>query len=233
MRLMTGRWTWLPGLPIVMGLLVLSGCAQVLKTPTTLRNVTAADLGEQHPFCLQSKGHSAPKAFIIKNETNWKAFWGAGEEPPVVNFEQSMVFVAQTSLSSDGPGTMEIWVQKHRETEQVVETRVLESVGGSWPLSTAYSRAYHIVTLPTSTKPVKVTWRYLWGTRDETRELQAKEWTPTRSQGGQGGWPNQSSQGGWPSRSNQGGRPSQNNQGGWPSRSNQGGWPSQSRQPSR
>lgn len=170
-------WGLLAGLSAAL-MVVLAGCSNVPLTPETIRNVTAAQLSEQHPVCLQDRNIRPPKAFVVKSENAWIALWGAGESPPKVDFEKNMVFVACTSLSSDGPGTMEVWVQKYLSTEETFEVRVREVIAGAWPLSLAYSRAYHMVKLPRTDLPVKVLWRHLWGNRDETRELDAQEWVP-------------------------------------------------------
>ncbi len=168
------------------------GCAAVPKSPTVIRHVAAADLSQPHPACLQARTARAPKAFVVKDEQSWKQVWGQGEDPPVVNFETQMVFGAFTSLSSEGPGTMEVWVLKYREAEDVLEVRVKERVSGSYPLSAGYSRAYEFVKLPRSDKPIKVLWRYQWGERDEESELQAHEWAPeavaTPTSGAQQNW---------------------------------------------
>jgi hypothetical protein len=175
---------------LVMAVALSQGCSQIPRTPPNIRHVTAAELGVQHPACLQTRATSPPKAFLVRSDANWKKLWGPGEDPPVINFEKSMVFVAASSLGSDGPGTLEIWVLKFRETDELVEVQVKEDVTGEWSLSAGWSRAYEIVKLPRSAKPVKVTWRYVWGSRDEQRELRAVEWAPRA--GGQpstGGWP--------------------------------------------
>lgn len=192
-------WECLQGLLAILAIgasVLVAGCSNIARTPETIRNVKHDQFGEQHPLCFQDRNCKAPKAFLVKSEAAWTTLWGPGETPPVVNFEREMVFIAFTSLSSEGPGTMEVWVQKFVAKEDVIEVRVREVVSGSWPLSAAYSRAYHMVRLPKSDLPVKVTWRYLWGNRDETKELRAEEWLPGAPATGTGaaGFPNQSGQ---------------------------------------
>lgn len=180
---------------------LLPGCSKIPQTPPTIRHVAATDLTEQHPVCFQARTCKAPRAFVIKTEADWKKVWGPGEDPPVINFDKSMVLCAFASISSEGPGSMEVWVLKFRQTEDVVEAQVKQTVTGSWPLSAGYSRAYEFVKLPKSDKPVKVLWRYMWGSRDEETELQAREWTPAETSGaGAARWQTQGMQQGWPTQ---------------------------------
>ena len=175
--------------PAFAAAVMLAGCASLPRSPTVIRHVAASDLGHQHPACLQARTCKAPKAFLVRNEDDWTKVWGPGEDPPVINFERDMVLAAYCSISSEGPGRMDVWVLKYREVEDVLEVRVKQSMGGAWPLSAAYSRAYELVKLPQTDKPVKVLWQYVWGTRDEETELQAREWTPqaaVESDGGSG-----------------------------------------------
>jgi len=200
-----------------------SGCT-VGRTPETIRQVENDDFSPQHPACFKTKGANVPKAFLVKNQQAWATLWGQGEEPPVINFDKAMVFVAFASIGSEGPGSMSVWVLKYYNTKDILEVRVRESLSGTWPLSSAYSRAYHIVSLPKADKPVKVVWRRLWGKRDETTEIEATQWTP-RAQtpmGAGAGAP----QGGWGGRPPQQ-APQQGRWGGQPSRQRvpqQGGW---------
>lgn len=180
--------TWLCVATVCAAVVMSAGCSQMARRPETIVNVTSADLSRQHPACFEEKGQAAPKAFLVRGDAEWRQVWGQGEDPPVVNFEKSMVLCAYTSLSSEGPGTIEVWVQKFRETDELVEVQVREVINGSFPLSAAFSRAYHFVKLPRSDKPVKVQWQFLWGTRDETRQIEAKDWAPqAASLGGQPG----------------------------------------------
>lgn len=157
---------------------MLAGCSAVPRAPTVIRHVAATDIGDQHPTCFQSRTCRAPQAFLVRNEADWQKVWGAGQDPPVINFDRDMVFAAYCSINSEGPGNMEVWVLRYRELEDVLEVRVKQVMSGAWPLSAAYSRAYELVKLPQTDKPVKVLWQYVWGTRDEQTELQAREWTP-------------------------------------------------------
>ena len=173
--------------------LFISALAGCYRTANSVRHVTAADLKIKHPACFQQPGTGIPKAFIVKNDAALKQLWGPGEDPPVVNFQNNMVLVAFDSLTSDGPGTLEIWVQKYEEGEDVLNVQVREDVAGAWPVSTSFARAYDIVEIPHSSKPIKIQWHYTWGTRDETREVRADEWVPTESTtngagGGQSTW---------------------------------------------
>ncbi|MCE5219044.1 hypothetical protein LLH03_18670 [bacterium] len=165
----------LPGL--VLGVALLGGCSHFAQTPPTVLHVEADNLDAKYPECLQSREAEPPKAFLVKSEAAWKKVWGAAE-PPVINFDKSMIFVAHGSIGSEGPGTLTVYVLKFVEREDVMEVRVKESLSGEWPLSSGFSRAYEIVKLPRTDKPVKVLWRYLWGSRDQTHELKASEWTP-------------------------------------------------------
>ena len=186
----------------------LAGCAKLWRTPPNVGHVVAADLSPQHPACLQIKATNPPKAFLVTDEAGWKQFWGPGEEPPVVNFEKSMVLVAFGSMGSEGPGTLEVWVLKYREIEDVMAVTVKEHITGEWPLSVGYSRAYDMVTLPRTDKPVKVLWRYMWGKRDENTEVRARRWLPGTQGRPTGDWPGQMQQQG---QQQQG----QEQQGGW------------------
>lgn len=164
--------------PAIAAALMLAGCGSVPRAPTVIRHVAASDIGPQHPTCFQARTCRAPKAFLVTNEADWRKVWGPGEDPPVINFEKDMVFAAYCSIGSEGPGNMDVWVLKYRDLEDVLEVRVKQLMSGAWPLSAAYSRAYELVKLPQTDKPVKVLWQYVWGTRDEQSELQAREWTP-------------------------------------------------------
>jgi hypothetical protein len=180
-------------------LAILPGC---YRTPDSVRHVPASDLKSQHPACFQQPNGKPPKAFLIKSEAALKQVWGPGEDAPVVNFEKNILFVAFTSLSSEGPGTLEVWALQYRELEDVMEVKVKEDVGGSWPLSTGFSRAYDIVKLPRTSKPVRVSWKYQWGAQNQDKELKAEEWVPQAGDSSSGGtWSGQggsgSSGGGW------------------------------------
>ncbi len=175
----------------------LCGCSNVARQPAVVVHVEAKDLSQQHPLCLQNKNTKPPQAVLVKSQDGWARFWGQGEDPPVVNFDKEMLLVASASVSSEGPGTLEVWVLKYVPGEAVMEGRVKEVSGGEWPLSAGFSRAYEIVRLPRTDNPVKVMWRRVWGNVDETKELQAVEWVPSgqaaeawgnQSQQGQGGW---------------------------------------------
>ncbi len=176
----------------------LCGCSNVARQPAVIVHVEAKDLSQQHPLCLQSKNTKPPQAVLVKSQDGWSRFWGQGEEPPVVNFDKEMLLVASASVSSEGPGTLEVWVLKYVPGEAVMEVRVKEVSGGEWPLSAGFSRAYEIVRLPRTDNPVKVMWRRVWGNVDETKELQAVEWVPSGK--ATGAWGNQGHQGqggGW------------------------------------
>jgi len=192
--------------------LSLTGCRPVPRQPSVVRHVEAKDLSVQHPMCLQSKVDKPPQAIIIRKEADWKTFWGPGEDPPVINFEKDMVFVASASVSSEGPGTLQVWALKFVPDNDVTEVQVKEVTGGEWPLSAGFSRAYEIVKLPQTGNPVMVVWRRVWGNVDETKELQAREWTPQ----GQGqGWGQQqgSAQQGWGGQQQSGGQQGWGDQG--------------------
>jgi len=162
---------------LVLSLAFVGGCSHFARTPSTVLHVEADNLQARYPECLQSRDLLPPRAFLVRSETAWKKVWGAAE-PPVINFDKSMVFVARGSIGSEGPGTLTVYVLKFVEREDVMEVRVKESLSGEWPLSAGFSRAYDIVKLPRTDKPVKVLWRYMWGSRDQTHELKAVEWTP-------------------------------------------------------
>lgn len=174
--------------------LLTGGCSKLWLTPASVKHVTAGDFSAKAPAIFQERNSEIPKAFVVTSEQNLKAFWGEGEPLPKIDFTKESFLVVFTSVSSEGPGSLEIWVLKCRETEDGVEARVKESLAGAWPISAGWSRAYDIVRIPKSTQPVKVHWEYMWGERDDMRELQAEEWVPTG--GGQSGWP---TPGAWPS----------------------------------
>lgn len=161
-------------------MLTLVGC---WRTPDNIRHVTAADAAQEHPPSLQIKTARPPQAFIITDEATWRQFWGEGEEPPPVDFKRDMVFVACCSLASEGPGTMEVWALKWRQTQDALEVRVKQTTSGEWPQGVGYSRAYDIVRLPQTTKPVRVQWHSVWGTRNDRKAMEAQPWTPDAQTG--------------------------------------------------
>lgn len=165
-------------LPVVLvALAAMSGCKVALQPPN-LKHVAAKDVDEKAPAVFQDMTVHPPRAFVVKSQEDWKRLWGSAQAPKV-DFNKNMVFVAFDSINSGGPGTMDIWVLKYTLDEQGMEVRVKESLSGEWTIGAGYSRAYDMVVLPRTDKPVKVQWRYEWGTREETRALDAQEWAPS------------------------------------------------------
>jgi hypothetical protein len=160
----------------VLAMVAAGGCKFALQPPS-LKHVSAKDMDEKAPAVLQDMTSHPPRAFLVKSQDAWQQLWGSATAPKV-DFKKNMVFVAFDSINSGGPGTMEIWALKYVQDESGLEVRVKESLSGEWTIGAGYSRAYDMVALPQTDKPVKVKWKYEWGAREETRELDAAEWTP-------------------------------------------------------
>jgi hypothetical protein len=165
-------------LTVLLATMVVGGCKVALQ-PSNIQHVPASDVDQKAPAALQDMTVHPPRAFLVKSEEDWKRLWGSAQAPKV-NFQKNMVFVAFDSINSGGPGTMEIWVLKYLEEDAQMLVRVKESLSGEWTIGAGYSRAYDVVALPRTDKPVKVQWEYEWGTRKETRELDAEEWAPAQ-----------------------------------------------------